>query len=123
MERKVTVLLTTHDMNEIEKLCPRVIIIDQGRILYDGSIDAIRDRYSDMRMIVFEFEENLPDFDWPCAELKRSEGRKKWFAYNRFNISTSVDRRDCASYSVVEPVEDAEIETLIRDIYLIRPNG
>ena len=41
-DRNVTVLLTTHDMNEIEKMCPRVIIIDHGRIMYDGSIESIR---------------------------------------------------------------------------------
>src|SRR5207237_1604279 len=43
-EQGVTILLTTHDMGDIEKLCRRVMIIDHGRLLYDGPLDAISAR-------------------------------------------------------------------------------
>jgi ABC-2 type transport system ATP-binding protein len=46
-ERGVTVLLTTHDMSDVERLCSRLIIIDHGRLLYDGSVDAMRARVGD----------------------------------------------------------------------------
>ena len=52
--RKVTVLLTTHDMNEIEKMCRRVIIIDHGRLIYDGSIEAIRAQYGSQRVLAVD---------------------------------------------------------------------
>jgi ABC-2 type transport system ATP-binding protein len=45
-ETKLTVLLTTHDMNDIEALTDRVILIGKGRILYDGSFVAVRERHS-----------------------------------------------------------------------------
>jgi ABC-2 type transport system ATP-binding protein len=50
-ERRVTVLLTTHDMDDVEALCPRVVIVDHGRKLYDGSLEAIRARYGGGRTL------------------------------------------------------------------------
>ena len=44
-EQKVTVIFTTHDMVDIEKVCSRMMIIDHGQIVYDGSLDQIRERY------------------------------------------------------------------------------
>lgn len=119
-DRKVTVLLTTHDMNEIEKLCPRVIIIDHGRILYDGSLEKIRSHYSSERILRVEFEEEIPNFDLPEAVFKQSEGRKKWFVFDRFKTPvSSLIASVSARYPVVDlTIEEQEIETIIRMIYL-----
>ncbi len=119
-ERQVTILLTTHDTAEIEKLCPRVLIIDHGRILYDGSLEGIRARYSTERILAVEFEEEIADFGLTGATLKRSEGRKKWFAFNRFDtpvseLITAVSAR-CPVADLT--VADQEIEEVIRAIYL-----
>jgi ABC-2 type transport system ATP-binding protein len=51
-ERGVTVLLTTHDMDDIEALCKRMVIIDHGRKLYDGAVSAIRERFSSERTLI-----------------------------------------------------------------------
>jgi len=117
--RKVTILLTTHDMNEIEKLCSRVLIIDHGRILYDGNLEDIRTRYASERLLAIEFEAAIPDFSLDGALLKRSQGRKKWFAFNRFEtsvpslIATINLKYPVADLTVTEP----EIEDVIRLIY------
>lgn len=50
-EFKTTVILTTHDLNDIEELCSRIIIIDKGVIVYDGSLDEIKDIYGYMRTV------------------------------------------------------------------------
>jgi ABC-2 type transport system ATP-binding protein len=119
VDRKVTILLTTHDMNEIEKMCPRVLIIDHGRILYDGGLADIRARYSTERVLAVEFEEEIPDFVLAGATLKRSEGRQKWFGFNRFEtpVSTLIAAIS-AQYAVADlTVADVEIEEVIRTIY------
>src|SRR5579864_3157792 len=54
-EQGVTVLLTTHDMDDIEMLCPRMLIIDHGRKLYDGTVADIRSRYGGERTLIAEF--------------------------------------------------------------------
>lgn len=49
-----TIVLTTHDMNDIEELCHRIIIIDKGQVLYDGGIDTIRRDFGSERKIIFD---------------------------------------------------------------------
>jgi len=53
-EQGVTVLLTTHDMDDIEMLCPRMLIIDHGRKLYDGTVTDIRTRFGGERILIAE---------------------------------------------------------------------
>jgi ABC-2 type transport system ATP-binding protein len=119
-EQKVTVLLTTHDMNEIERLCPRVMIIDHGHLLYDGGIENIRAHYSSERVLEVEFEDEIPDFTLENVSLKRSEGRKKWFGFDRYVVSTTeLITAVSARYPVVDlTVEEQEIDEVIKSIYL-----
>ena len=56
-ERGVTVLLTTHDMDDIEALCPRMVIIDHGRKLYDGAVSGIRERFGGERTLIAVLDE------------------------------------------------------------------
>ncbi len=51
-KRGVTVLLTTHDMDDVETLCPRMVIIDHGRKLYDGAVADIRERFGGERTLI-----------------------------------------------------------------------
>ena len=44
-ERKVTVILTTHDMTDIEELATRVVVIGKGKVLYDGSLEKIKNKF------------------------------------------------------------------------------
>src|SRR4051812_22014098 len=54
-ERGTTILLTTHDLVDIEQLCQRVIIIDKGIVIYDGTLAAIKQVYGRERTITFSF--------------------------------------------------------------------
>ena len=56
-ERGVTVLLTTHDLDDIERLCSRLLVIDHGRLIYDGDLDTLKQRYGGERMLVVDLEE------------------------------------------------------------------
>jgi ABC-2 type transport system ATP-binding protein len=118
-DQKVTILLTTHDMVDIEKVCSRIMIIDQGRIIYDGSLAQIRARYGTTRTLVVEFEEDTPDFSAPNATLVKKEGRKKWFAFNRLETSPSqLVPQISALFPIVDlTVEEPEIEQIVRTIY------
>ncbi len=60
-----TVIVTTHDMNDITELCKRIIIIDEGNILYDGPIKNIKNRFGDIRHIYISSSEriNLENFN------------------------------------------------------------
>jgi ABC-2 type transport system ATP-binding protein len=101
-------------------MCPRVIIIDRGHRIFDGSVEAIRSQYGSERLLAVEFEDEIPDFAPPSAVLRRSEGRKKWFSFNRHETSASaLIAAISAGYPVADlTVEDTEIEEVIRAIYL-----
>jgi ABC-2 type transport system ATP-binding protein len=118
-QEKVTVLLTTHDMTDIEKLCSRLMIIDRGQLIYDGSLERLRLTHAQHRTLIIEFETELGDFSVPGAELIRTEGRRKWFRFNRLETSPSDLIMFMGSrYPVVDlTVEEPEIEATVREIY------
>jgi ABC-2 type transport system ATP-binding protein len=55
----VTLMLTTHDLADIERLCRRLLVIDHGRVVHDGTIEALHARYGSRRRVVVELEEPL----------------------------------------------------------------
>lgn len=61
--RKTTVILTTHDMEDIEKLASRVIVIDHGSIMYDGKLDKLKNIYGTEEVIQVEIESTISNFD------------------------------------------------------------
>ena len=62
-EEQTTIILTTHDLTDIEELCPRIIIIDEGRVIYDGPTEEIKERFGRRRRVIFTpQEDNLSEY-------------------------------------------------------------
>lgn len=101
--RQTTIIFTTHDMQDIEKVCQRLIIIDAGKKVYDGSIQGIKDKYASIKNI----------------ELLMEDGRKEVRTFDTneqpMNQIMSVIFADSQvkDISICEP----EIDEIIRDIY------
>src|SRR3990172_155522 len=68
-ERGVTVLLTTHDLSDIERLCPRMLIIDHGRVIYDGAVEALKERFGEERTLIVDLEEPAPPLEIDGARV------------------------------------------------------
>jgi ABC-2 type transport system ATP-binding protein len=68
-ERGTTVMLTTHDLGDIEELCHRIIIVDRGRKIYDGTLQALRETHGAMRIIEMDLADTEPlaNVLWPQA--------------------------------------------------------
>ena len=118
-ERQVTVLLTTHDLSDIEKVCERMMIIDKGHIIYDGPIEGMKERFTPYRVLVVDFADKVADVEIPQAELVESEGRRARFRFNRWEISASELIAELAQRYAVKDisVEEPEIEAVVREIY------
>jgi ABC-2 type transport system ATP-binding protein len=82
-EREVTVLLTTHDLADIERLCSRLLIIDHGRVIYDGTIERLIERYGEERTLVVDLEEPAPPLELDGARVVRVEGPRQWLRFRR----------------------------------------
>ncbi|REE68681.1 ABC-2 type transport system ATP-binding protein [Paenibacillus taihuensis] len=68
-EKGVTVILTTHDMNDIEALADRILLIGKGTLLYDGSVSGLRSRFGTRRTITADYHENTKPLEIPGASL------------------------------------------------------
>ncbi|UCC63614.1 MAG: ATP-binding cassette domain-containing protein [Anaerolineae bacterium] len=118
-ERQVTVLLTTHDMSDIEKMCERMMIIDHGRIIYDGPIEGMKERFAPFRVLVVDFADRVADVQMDRAEMVAGDGRRARLRFNRWQVSASELITELAQKYPVKDisVEDPEIEAIVREIY------
>lgn len=122
-ERGVTVILTTHDMADIEKLCERMILIDQGKVLFDGPLADIKNRFGKHRTLVVELENGngaaAADLQVAGAELVRAEQNRYWLRFDRERVTASqLIQRVSEQYAVRDlTIEEPEIEAIISRIY------
>jgi ABC-2 type transport system ATP-binding protein len=116
-----TIILTTHDMDDIEELCPRIIIINNGKKIYDGKIERIRNFFGKERTLIVDFF-NLKDkekFEWKGVKLlERKENRVKLLIDSKKNSVSNVIKRILTNRSVEDiTIEEPQIEEVIRKIY------
>lgn len=117
-----TIVLTTHDLGDIEELARRVIIIDAGKVLYDGELSGVVDRLAARRMVRFAFAEPMS-----LAELEALVPGGEWVA-DDLHARCRFDRTLLTAAEVVAPVlarcrvvdlaiQEPAIEDVVRQIY------
>lgn len=123
-ERQVTVLLTTHDMSDIEKICESLMIIDHGRIIYDGSIAGIKEQFAHYRELIVDFADGVSEVESDRAELIEREGQRVRFRFNRSKVSASELIAELAGLYRVRDIsiKEPEIVEIVRKIYQRSPS-
>jgi ABC-2 type transport system ATP-binding protein len=120
-EKGVTILLTTHDLADVEALCQRMIVIDHGRIIFDGAIEALKRRYGGQRTLVVDLAEGAEErvIELPGAVLVKQEGPRRWLQFSREAMSAAeLIGAVVARYPVRDVVlEEPAIEAIVRQIY------
>lgn len=122
-EFKTTVLLTTHDLKEIEELCQRIMILDRGRIVFDGSIDRIRKLPGLKRRIIAELRSDTPlgSLTGLCGGRVQVElySRKAFITYLQDDVETvDLIKELFEKFQILDlSVEDPDIEQIIMRIY------
>ncbi|MBA2462941.1 MAG: ATP-binding cassette domain-containing protein [Actinobacteria bacterium] len=124
-ERGVTVLLTTHDLADIERLCSRLLIIDHGHLIWDGGLDELKRRYGQERTMVVDLEEAAPPLDVPGARVVKVDGPRQWLAFRRDETSAAELTAAVAARARLLDlaIEETEIEEIVRRIYQESPAG
>jgi ABC-2 type transport system ATP-binding protein len=119
-ERGTTFILTTHDLADVERLCRRIVLIDTGRIIYDGTVEAIKGQYGTHRTLIVELCDDDPDFAVEGAEVESRTGNSVRLRFDRRTISADVlIRRVTEAYGVNDlSIEEPELESIIRRIYV-----
>ena len=120
VSKGMTVMLTTHDLGDIEELCQRVIIIDDGRIIYDGPIDTIKKRFGKYREITFDTVENVNGLDLPPgAEILATQDHKIQIRFDRTRSTASkvasivMNQIEVSDFSLSEP----DLGDIVKQIY------
>ena len=118
-ERGVTVILTTHDLGDVEKLCERVMMIDHGKLLFDGSPGELVKRFGGGRELVVDFAEDYVDVAVDGARVAQRNDRRVTYRFARGSISASdLIQRLSAQYRIVDlSVQEPQIEDTVRKIY------
>ncbi|MEU6844789.1 ATP-binding cassette domain-containing protein [Streptomyces sp. NPDC046716] len=117
-ERGTTVLLTTHDLTDIEQLCRRVMVIDHGRLMYDGDLDGLHELGGGERTLVVDLERELPPIEVESARVVKVEGVRQWLTFPAAHsaaplVAAIAGRYPLADLSVREP----DIESVIARMY------
>ena len=118
-ERNTTILLTTHDLSDVEKLCERVIIIDRGRLLYDGTLNTLRTRFGGKRTLVVDFAETYSNVSIEGAEVVAQTGPQAAYQFETETIAASeLIARLSTRYRIRDlAVREPDIEETVRRIY------
>ncbi|MFC5753472.1 ABC transporter ATP-binding protein [Actinomadura rugatobispora] len=117
-ERGTTILLTTHDLGDIERLCRRVLIIDHGRLAYDGDLDRLRETVDADRVLVVELARPGPPVALPEVEVVAAEGPRQWLRLPRTANAAAVVAALADRYEVRDiALRDADIEEVVARLY------
>ena len=112
----VTVLLTTHDLGDIERLCERLLVIDTGSLIWDGPIPELRERYGDERTLIVDLEEPAPPLAIPGVRVERVDGPRQWLRFR--GSAAELTARVAASARIVDlQIAEPDIEEIVRSIY------
>ncbi|WP_261301716.1 ABC transporter ATP-binding protein [Paenibacillus andongensis] len=88
-EKKITVILTTHDMDDIEQICNRIITIHSGEIVYDGSINHFKNKYSLGHQVIVEFTRDDVLINDPRFKIIESYENRMVISFNKDEIKVA----------------------------------
>ncbi|GAU68017.1 putative ABC transporter ATP-binding protein [Streptomyces sp. NBRC 110611] len=118
-ERGTTVLLTTHDLTDIEQLCRRVMVIDHGHLIYDGGLEGLRAAGDGERTLVVDLERELPPIEGiPGARTVKVDGPRQWLAFPAARSAAPLVTAVAERYPLVDlSVREPDIEEVIARLY------
>jgi ABC-2 type transport system ATP-binding protein len=124
-EQGVTVLLTTHDMHDVEALAERVIVIGQGRLLADRPFTALRSGVLAERRLHIDFAGPAPEIDMPGVAVRSRDERSLELSFDPANIPTPKLIASIATRHAVEDihVDEVPIDEVIARFYDLHDAG
>lgn len=118
-ERKVTIILTTHDMDDIESLCNRVLVLHEGQIFLDGPLSALREQISMERRLIVDLMSESDTICDPEATVVRQEGHRVYLQFDPTKSSPpELIARIIARHAIRDLyVENLPIEEIVAKLY------
>jgi ABC-2 type transport system ATP-binding protein len=118
-EKNITVMLTTHDIGDIEDLCERIVVLDKGEKIYDGQLDALVNRLEHRRLVLdlIDGEKIDPDIEG-IDRIEEEDGRTS-IVFNREQVSASeLMKHVLNNYEVNDfELKEPDIEEVVKKVY------
>ena len=122
-EKNTTVILTTHDLKDIEDVCDRIILLDKGQIIYDGEKQKFKDTYGKFVIAEFIIKEKHTNISESInlkemQVLEESDNKLKVrFCHDETTIMKVMDK--ISNYCIIEDIhmKEAELEDILKEIY------
>lgn len=116
---KITVILTTHDMNDIEALTDKIILIGKGKLLYQGTFTAIKNKYDHNKIINIEFESDCGEINLKNYELIFHDVNKyklKYVGEKAFHLPDLV--KELSQFKIIDiNIEPINVEQVLANLY------
>lgn len=118
-EENITVMLTTHDIDDIEDLCDRIVVLDEGKKIYDGQLDSLVNRFTSRRLVMETRETEDIELDLRGIKTIEQEDGHIEIVFDREIISASdlmrevLERFEVLDFQIREP----DIEAVVKKIY------
>ena len=115
---KITVILTTHDMSDIEYLASRIILIGKGKVLYDGSLDKIKNLFDKKKIVKIKTNDNLDDINIKGIIDINKEDNTYVYRIDTSILSLSSFIKKLSTYNIDDiDVENQNIDDIILNLY------
>jgi ABC-2 type transport system ATP-binding protein len=116
-----TVILTTHDLDDVEQLCKRLIVVNHGKVVEDGPLQSLIDKLAPYRLLVIDLAEPVEVLQHPIAEVVKQEGQRISFRFDRNQITAAQLISDLSQMYPIQDlgVKEPDIEAVIREVYKV----
>jgi viologen exporter family transport system ATP-binding protein len=116
--RRTTLMLTTHDLQDIEALCDRVVVIDHGTAVFDGALADLHREGGSTRTLVVDLVDEAPPISVPGATTRRVDGPRQWLSFPTDASAAPIVAAVAAAYDVADlSIQEPDIEDVIRELY------
>ncbi len=117
-ERGTTLILTTHDLPDIEALCDRVLVIDHGTLVFDGPLPQLHQLGGSTRTLVVDLVDEAPPIEVPGAVTRKVDGPRQWLSFPADASAAPIVAAVAAAYDVADlSIHEPDIEDVIRELY------
>lgn len=118
-EKGTTIMLTTHDMNDIDAITDRVVLIGKGRILYDGSFEQIKKKYGKNKILTVSFENEAEPIEISGAILTKTERNQATYTVDTGTVSIAeiINRLSEKKQLTDVDVKSQAIEEIVASLY------
>lgn len=119
-ERNITIILTTHDMGDVQEVCERLIIIDRGKVIFDDKLEALQQLVHDNELVEIIFDKDVENFYIPNLNVEKVNGIKYIIELDRSLMTYSELFNNLIKFGKIHDIKirSNSIEEIVKGIYL-----